>query len=109
MRPKYTTKLSELESKLDGVDSPKNEHGFIIREFLAKEALPLTKRRKKTLITPELLDIIKPRLAQANYPSGSTPINDSYTLTLIITRHDKDKTQIIKKEEVVITNQYDSQ
>lgn len=102
MRKTYGVRLADLQSILDNPQIKTHEYGFVIREFLANEALPVIKKKKKKLLTPELLNIITPKLAEAGYPSGSSPINDSYTLTLTIVKNINQSVKTIKTETVIL-------
>ncbi len=103
MKKTYTTRLADLQSDLENTNTSPINYGFIIRDFLAKEALPIVQQKhKKQLLTKELLEVITPKLKSAHYPSGSTPVTTGYMLTLTITKHDKEKPKIIKSETLEI-------
>lgn len=105
MKKTYTARLADLQSVLENSRTKPCDYGFLIRDFLAQEALPVVKQKhKKQLLTQELIDIITPKLKAAHFPSGSTPITYGYSLTLTITKHDNNATKTIKTETVLLSN-----
>lgn len=109
MKKTYSNRLADLQSVLDDPLTPIKDYGFVIRQFLAKEALPIIKQKhKKQLLTDDLLKIITPKLKTVRYPSGSAPITDSYTLTLTVTRIVNEHQQILIKKESILLEEQDN-
>lgn len=83
MRKTYPTRLTDLQKVLANPLVLPSDYGFVIRQFLAHEAIPITKKHKKSLLTPQLIQLILPYLSRAHYPSGSAPITTINTLTFV--------------------------